>query len=116
MSWQQYVDGNLVGTGKITKAAIHGLDGNPWATTAGFTVKPDEAKTLVKAFSDASGIRASGLLIGGEKFIALRADDRSIYAKKGANGVVCVKTKQAVIIGYYDDKIQPGEGIINLLC
>jgi hypothetical protein len=40
MSWQQYVDSNLVGTKKVTKAAIHGLDGSVWATSKGFNVKP----------------------------------------------------------------------------
>lgn len=45
-------------------------------------VKADEAKTVFKAFSDPSGIRASGLIVGGEKYITLRADDRSIYGKK----------------------------------
>ena len=38
MSWQAYVDTNLVGTGKITKAAIHGHDGSLWATSKGFSV------------------------------------------------------------------------------
>ncbi|KAI3640767.1 hypothetical protein MIR68_001645 [Amoeboaphelidium protococcarum] len=109
MSWQAYVDQNLVGTQKVTKAAIHGLDGTPWATSAGFSVKPDEVKNIVKAFSDASGIRASGLHVAGEKYIAIKTDDRSVYGKKGACGVCCVKTKQAVLIGVYDDKIQPGE-------
>jgi hypothetical protein len=33
-----YVDTNLVGTGKIAKAAILGLAGGVWATTPGFTV------------------------------------------------------------------------------
>ncbi|KAI3646735.1 hypothetical protein MP228_009663 [Amoeboaphelidium protococcarum] len=109
MSWQAYVDQNLVGTQKVTKAAIHGLDGTPWATSAGFSVKPDEVKNIVKAFSDASGIRASGLHVAGEKYIAIKTDDRSVYGKKGACGTCCVKTKQAVLIGVYDDKIQPGE-------
>jgi profilin len=60
----------------------------------------------------------------------LRADDRSIYGKKGKNqgshfeilpseyeknrpsgtgGIACVRTKQAVIIGDYEEPIQPGE-------
>ena len=38
MSWQAYVDTNMVGTGKILKAAIYGHDGSLWATTAGFNV------------------------------------------------------------------------------
>lgn len=42
MSWQTYVDTNLVGTGKVQKAAIFGLDGAQWATSAGFTVSTFE--------------------------------------------------------------------------
>lgn len=38
MSWQGYVDTNLVGTGKVSKAAIIGLKGGVWATSQGFTV------------------------------------------------------------------------------
>ena len=38
MSWQQYVDSNLVGTGMVTAAGIYDLQGNPWAYSAGFAV------------------------------------------------------------------------------
>ena len=38
MSWQSYVDTNLVGTGNVTSAAIVGLKGGVWASSAGFTV------------------------------------------------------------------------------
>ena len=81
-------------------------------------INTTEIGALIKAFTDASGIRANGLHIGGVKYIALKADDRSVYGKKvkyfykvvqGAGGVVCVKTKQAVLIGVYDEPIQPGE-------
>ena len=65
---------------------------------------------LSRAFTDATAIRANGLIIGGEKYIALRADDRSVYGKKGAGGVICVKTKLAILVGVYDEKTQPGEG------
>jgi profilin len=51
MSWQTYVDTNLVGTGSVTKAAIVGHDGGSWAASAGFAVGADEAKSLVAAFS-----------------------------------------------------------------
>jgi len=39
----------------------------------------------------------------------LNCDERSIYGKKGSGGVVCVKTKQAVLIALYEDPTQPGE-------
>ena len=37
MSWQGYVD-NLIATQTMTAVGIFGLDGNPWATSAGFPV------------------------------------------------------------------------------
>jgi len=108
MSWQAYVDNNLVGSHQCAKAAIHGLDGNKWATSPGFNVSPPEMQKLNAAFKDPSGIRTSGLFINGQKNFALNCSDRSIYAKQGSAGVVCVKTGQCILIGYYDDKIQPG--------
>lgn len=38
MSWQSYVDINLVGTGNVTSAAIVGVKGGVWAASAKFTV------------------------------------------------------------------------------
>ncbi|KAI8612895.1 profilin [Chytriomyces sp. MP71] len=109
MSWQAYVDNNLIGTGKIQKAAIHGHDGSLWATSAGFSISAPELTALTGGYKDASGIRANGLHLGGVKYFTLRADDRSIYGKQGAGGVVCVKSKQAILIGVYGDPTQPGE-------
>jgi profilin len=43
------------------------------------------------------------------KYFVLRADDRSVYGKKEASGIVCVKTKQAVLIGIYDPPTVAGE-------
>ena len=37
------------------------------------------------------------------------ADAKSMYGKMKATGIVCVKTKQTVVVGFYDDKIQPGQ-------
>lgn len=38
MSWQAYIDQSLLGTKKVTKAAIHGHDGGMWACSQGFQV------------------------------------------------------------------------------
>eukprot|EP01010_Urceolus_cornutus_P001886 NODE_2464_length_533_cov_241.803719_g1958_i0.p2 GENE.NODE_2464_length_533_cov_241.803719_g1958_i0~~NODE_2464_length_533_cov_241.803719_g1958_i0.p2 ORF type:complete len:127 (+),score=21.44 NODE_2464_length_533_cov_241.803719_g1958_i0:72-452(+) len=109
MSWQTYVDTNLLGTQKIKQASIHGLDGNPWATSKDFSIKPAEATDVVNGFKNADGLRASGLKINGVKYIVIRADDRSIYGKQGTGGIICVKTKTAVLFGVYDETAQPGE-------
>lgn len=39
MSWQAYVDTNLVGTGNVAQAAICGLEGGIWAISPGFQVR-----------------------------------------------------------------------------
>jgi len=66
-------------------------------------------KKILAGFTDAGPLRSSGLFANKEKYLVLRADERSIYGKKGPGGVVCVKTGQAVLVGIYNDKIQPGQ-------
>ena len=109
MSWQTYVDTNLVGSGAVSQAAIFGHDGSKWAASAGFNVSAQEAKNLAAGFKDASGLRANGIHLNAVKYLTLRADDRSIYGKKGAAGVITVKTGKAVLIGVYNENTQPGQ-------
>jgi len=109
MSWQAYVDNNLVGTKMISKGAIYGLDGGKWAATPGLNITQPEALKFIAAFKDPTAIRTSGVFLGNIKYFAQKCDDRSIYGKQGANGVVLVKTVQCVLVGIYDDKIQPGQ-------
>jgi len=109
-SWQPYVDSSLVGSGKIDKAAIFSAAGDSvWAVTPGFQIKPEEVQAIIGAFSDASSIRANGLFVAGEKYIALGVDDESINAKKEKHGLMIVKTKAALIVGHYPETVQPGE-------
>ena len=60
-------------------------------------------------FTDPSSAFSNGVVVGGVKHLAIRADSRSIYGKKGSGGVVLVKTGQCILIGKYDDTIQPGQ-------
>merc|ERR1711879_822759 len=82
MSWQTYVDTNLVGTGAVTQAAIIGHDGNTWATSAGFAVSPANGAALANAFKDATAIRSNGFELAGTRYVTIRADDRSVYNEK----------------------------------
>ncbi|KAF9287599.1 profilin, required for normal timing of actin polymerization in response to thermal stress [Mortierella alpina] len=81
MSWQAYVDSNLLGTGKVEKAAIFGLDGSLWATSAGFNVAGAEVQKLIAAFEDTSDIAPNGLYLEGKKYFYLRSGENSIYAR-----------------------------------
>ncbi|PKI85348.1 profilin, required for normal timing of actin polymerization in response to thermal stress [Malassezia vespertilionis] len=109
MSWQGYVDTNLVGTGKVSQAAIIGLKGGVWASSAGFTISPEEQQAAISGFDEPSPLQANGIHVNGKKYLALQANPRSIYGKVGGDGVCMVKTNQAVLIGAYQSPILPGD-------
>ncbi|KAF7369210.1 Profilin [Mycena venus] len=111
MSWQSYVDTNLVGSGKISKAAILGKQGGVWATSAGYNLSAEEQKAIIGAFDNLDGVRASGLHLAGVKFFTTKADERSIYGKKGGDGYVIVPTKQAILVAEYTAPYQAPEAV-----
>ncbi|CAI4985512.1 ATV_HP_G0128160.mRNA.1.CDS.1 [Saccharomyces cerevisiae] len=79
MSWQAYTD-NLIGTGKVDKAVIYSRAGDAvWATSGGLSLQPNEIGEIVQGFDNPAGLQSNGLHIQGQKFMLLRADDRSIY-------------------------------------
>merc|ERR1712123_379566 len=84
MSWQSYVDDQLIATKVIKQAVIAGHDGNIWASSAGFAVT------------------AEGL-----KYMFLSATDRVVRAKKGTSGIHAIKTVQALILCVYEDPVVP---------
>nr|P22271.2 RecName: Full=Profilin-A [Physarum polycephalum]AAA63523.1 profilin A [Physarum polycephalum] len=108
MSWQAYVDDQLVGTGHVIGAAIIGHDGNVWASK-NLSLKAGEGAKIVNGFKDSASVLSGGIFVDGQKYLTIKADDKSIYGKKGAGGVVLVKTGQSVLIGHYNETIQPGQ-------
>jgi len=110
MSWQAYVDQSLVGTGNIDKAIICDITGKTiWAATPGFSIPEGERKVIVESFSDTSNPKAvveHGIHINGEKFITLDSDNESLKAKKGKEGIIVIKTTQALLIGHHPADVQ----------
>lgn len=56
-----------------------------WADSVILQVSPQEMAEVVSAFKDTSDVKkvqSTGLHVAGEKFIVLKADDRSLYGKK----------------------------------
>jgi profilin len=47
--------------------------------------------------------------LAGQKYFTLSAADRTIQAKKGADGAIIVKTKQAILVAVYNSPIQAPE-------
>mmetsp|Transcript_26322 Transcript_26322/g.82415 ORF Transcript_26322/g.82415 Transcript_26322/m.82415 type:complete len:128 (+) Transcript_26322:63-446(+) len=110
MSWQTYVETNLVGTGMVTSAGIYDLQGNPWAYSAGFAAQVAEVAAVSGHFAAPSGLAATGATVAGVKYMFVRGEENAeIYVKKGAEGVVFYRCNTCIIVGYHNDKIQPGQ-------
>ncbi|XP_047987380.1 profilin [Cydia fagiglandana] len=107
MSWQDYVDKQLMASRCVTKAAIAGHDGNLWAKSDGFEISKDEVAKIVAGFENESLLTSGGVTIAGTRYIYLSGSDRIIRAKLGKVGVHCMKTQQAVVISLYEEPIQP---------
>lgn len=113
MSWQGYVDTSLVASGHIDKGAIVSLAGDSvWAASSGWNLKPAELKIVSQIVSGDERAKdtafAEGLFLAGERFVLTRAEDRSIYARAGREGVAIAKTKQAIIVGHHPEAAVAG--------
>ncbi|KZT55624.1 Profilin/allergen [Calocera cornea HHB12733] len=109
MSWQSYVDNQLVGSGKVSRAAILGLRGGVWATTNGFTISPEEQKAIIEVFNDPTVAQDRGVRVSGYKFFTLVADKAKLYGERETKGIILYKTKQTVLVAEYDAPIQNPE-------
>jgi len=107
MSWQDYVDKQLLASKCVTKACIAGHEGNVWAKSDGFEVGKDEITRLVSGFDNQDVLTGSGVTLAGQRYIYLSGTDRVVRAKLGKVGVHCMKTQQAVVVSLYEDPIQP---------
>jgi len=105
MSWQSYVDDQLVATKQVTKAAICGHDGNIWAASAGFEVTAAELKTIAANFGQTDVLAMNGVKAAGQKYMFLSSTDKIIRAKKGTSGVHIMKTVQAIVLAVYEEPI-----------
>ncbi|KAK7927078.1 profilin [Apiospora marii] len=113
MSWQAYVDDSLVKSGHIDKAAIISVAGDSvWASSAGFTIKPEEMKNIANIVTGAAGAvdkaLSEGAHVGGERYVIFRVEDRSMYGRQGRTGILAVKTTQAILVGHYGEGVQAG--------
>ena len=86
---QAYVD-NLKATGQCEDGCIIGLDGTAW--TGGLAITAEEGAAIVAGFDDASGLRASGIMVAGKKFMYLRNDEEMMVGKQGQGGICIFKT------------------------
>lgn len=107
MSWQDYVDNQLIASQCVSKACIAGHDGGIWAKSEGFDVTKEELAKLVQGFDKNEILTSGGLTLANQRHIYLSGTDRVVRAKLGKTGVHCMKTQQAVIVAIYEEPVQP---------
>jgi len=107
MSWQNYVDKQLMGEGLVAKAIIAGHDGTVWAKSNNIEPSRDELVKLATSFQDQKALTMTGVYMGGEKFFYLSGNEKVIRCKKGKTGMHCVKTLQAVLVAVFEEPVQP---------
>jgi len=105
MSWQSYVDDQLLATKTVSQAVICGHDGNIWAASAGFNATVAELKSIATNFGNTDTLAMSGLTVGGTRFMFLSASDRVMRGKKGTSGLHIMKTAQAILVSVYHEPI-----------
>lgn len=74
-----------------------------------YQLTAEEQKAIIAGFDDPSGLQAGGVRANGKKFFTLGVTPRTIYGKQGGDGLVAVKTNQAVLVCVYMAPIVPGE-------
>ncbi|MFC6880379.1 MULTISPECIES: profilin [Actinomadura] len=99
--WQSLVDGKLLGSGKVSRAAILGQQGGVLATSEGFALSAQEQQAIIEAFRDPAAVLATGLRLAGIKYFAWSADPGIIIVRKQADGAILVKTRQTVLVAVY---------------
>eukprot|EP00917_Polyrhabdina_sp_WS-2016_P014426 GHVP01031539.1.p1 GENE.GHVP01031539.1~~GHVP01031539.1.p1 ORF type:complete len:127 (+),score=25.35 GHVP01031539.1:32-412(+) len=109
MSWQEYVDDSMVGSGSLLFGIISGHEGDIWASSEDFKPTKDELINIFNAFEDSCRIQTQGIFLQGSKYFALKCDGRSIYGKAGDKGCICVKTEIAILIGIYNKDMIAGD-------
>jgi len=94
-------------------------------------VNANELKEIVGAYKDTGKVYADGVHVAGKRYVVHKADGRSIYGKQvstfphvhrgwktnsrtlqGKEGILIVKTVQAILICHYPETVQPGNAAL----
>ena len=110
MSWQDYVDIELIGSGYCRSAAIIGMDGSMFASTQTLALEKEEIGNVIVLFGDAKKrVAGNTLTLKQREYVIQTATERTIQLGTDANdsGAVLVKTRQMVLVATWADWIRP---------
>jgi profilin len=124
MSWDSYISHLMVDLPgstaeeprRLKSAGIMGQDGGEWAKSEGFpSVTLDQVKSIMAGFDSiakdghAGALGGTGILLGDQKFQVAPGDETVIRGKSKGGGCCIKKTATALVIGIYEEPVQPGD-------
>ncbi|XP_047308491.1 profilin-1-like [Impatiens glandulifera] len=114
MSWQTYVDENLmceINGSHLTSAAIVGTDGSIWAQSPNFPqLNPEEVTVIENGFNELRSLVPTGFYFGGIKYMVIQEEPGTmICGENGLGGATIRKTNLTLIIGIYEEPITGGQ-------
>ncbi|XP_013779145.1 profilin-1-like [Limulus polyphemus] len=113
MSWQNYVDNQICNQVECRIAVIAGLqNGGIWAKYemgSNTPITETEVRSIIeKMKSNPTLFQETGIHIGAEKYICLKAEDNLLRGRKGSSALCIVTTEQCLIAAATTDGVPPG--------
>ncbi|MGW5847520.1 profilin [Streptomyces sp. NPDC055254] len=102
----------VLDSGCVAAAEILRLDGSVRAATGAFLTTVREGRQLAKLFEAPKDAVASGMTVGGVRYVAAEADGRLLHGKRGGGGVVAVKNPPFIVVGLYREGHRPADAVL----
>lgn len=112
-SWVELLS-DIVGTKRFGEAAILSMDGLTYGSTHGFRVKKKEFLLLHRSFLDPASMFEQGLPVNGRKYVGISANPKTLHAKSGPSGVICVRSRNCVLVATYYPPTSAPQALITL--
>lgn len=114
MSWQPYVDDQICAKIDARFACIAGLgDGAIWAKKEINITSPlsqAELKTIADTMrTKPDDFFQKGILLGGEKFVAINAESALVRGRKGSSALIIVATNTCLLVAATADGYPAGQ-------
>jgi len=122
-SWQAHA-AKIKKDPNVKDAGLYGLDGATW-WNGDLKVTHDEIKALVAGWKDTTKFQASGIVVGGVKYMFLSKRDEvkgadakhsicsQIIGRKGPNSVLLISSTKGLIITVTKDGANPANVVTN---
>ncbi|KAL2005146.1 hypothetical protein VTN00DRAFT_2996 [Thermoascus crustaceus] len=116
MSWDGYINDNIIKTGQVDQAVLIDLTGaSVWGKSAGIEISPQEMNAIAFAFNNAESAQANGIYVGGTKYIFNKINEVEnipvLHCAKGKTGIVAAKCGRSILVARYPESVPYGNAI-----